>query len=183
MELEFKKAPPNFSVPFSGHPKAFAAPTSSMCCHWSHQDLRAICSVAHLWTICSVVPSDGKLSRAGWDNVWVSFSGCLLWVKNSSLTMSTGCVLAAPLLFGSYITSVVLSQVCSQYWGCSPGDACLAPQGLGLFEILVSCLLKIASCNTVQYSSKGSKIACWDKYSVYNFHVLTATQSWLNNRI
>lgn len=49
MELEFKEAPPNFSAPFSGHPKSFSILSSYVqSCHRSHEDLRANCSVAHL---------------------------------------------------------------------------------------------------------------------------------------
>lgn len=122
MELVFKEAPPNFSVPFSGHPKTSAALSSYVCSwHWSHQYLRAFCSVAHLWTVCSLVLSHAKLSRAGWDNVWESFSWCLLWVQNSSLTMCTDCVLAL-----CHCSLILTSEVCSchRWVPRTPGPLC-----------------------------------------------------------
>lgn len=105
MELEFKEAPPNFSVPYSGHPKTFPVLSSyEHSWHWSLRGLWANCSVAHLWTVCSLVPSDAKPSRAGWDNVWED----LLRVQNSSLVVCTDHVLAP-----RHYSLILTSEGCS----------------------------------------------------------------------
>lgn len=70
MELEFEELSPHFSVPFSGHPKLFATLSSYV------SEAIRICEPIALLLISeqgSVMPSDAKLSRAGWDNVWESF--------------------------------------------------------------------------------------------------------------
>lgn len=161
MELEFKEAPPDFSVPFSDIHRLLQH--WAVTCSAGPEAVRIYALIALLLTseqsvLCLMANSAEQVGIMSGCPFLGDFFECrilpLPWVV-------TGCWLPSVTLWFLHLQCVPVPGV-FQCWGCSPGVACLALQGLGLFEILVSCLLRIASCNAVQYSSTGSKIACWD---------------------